>query len=461
MKKPEVNFIMGRIRFLGNAEYFYFLYNRIATTNFVVLIESSERLETANLQTAIEAVIDKYEVFRMHIVVESPTRLSFVTGDSRIPRIIHLQPSTIELNTVIEIEINTPLETEDTPFRFTIYSDEEASSHHLIITFNHTLIDASAAVSIAQEILLAAKFPHKFESSAQTLLPNLEKLLPRKTRGIFVLKAILLMVMRGLKSTKLYGKPEKSTKGRYNYKSRNIHLQRMQLNSEKTTAIIELARKNSITVHHLLSAVQLVAFRKFYKEEGVLPLMIAMPVNLRNFLTPPLPLNAPGLFISIPKLTIPIPKEYFTIEIARMVKSNLDDQIASGEAVVLWKILPRSIFKASPQGIRNVDIAFSKNPDYSMLSNLGVVPTIEPFRNIDFVGNIQFGVAPPKDCMLCVSVCSHNGSMNINLCFNTDLLTYDNCTQYIAEYNKVLNTLLEWKAEGSQITTARGGSLFL
>ena len=440
---------MSRIRLLGNAEYFYFLYNRIATTNFVVVIESSKKLEAANLQTAIEAVVERYEAFRMHIVEESPTRLSFAMCDSRIPRIIQMQPSTNELNTVIESEINTPLETEDTPFRLTIYSDGEARSHHLIITFNHTLIDASAAVSIAQEILFATKSPHKYESSPQPLLPNLEKLLPRKTRGIFVLKAILSMVMRGLKSTKLYGKPEKSTEGRYNYKSRNIDLQRMQLDSEKTTAIIELARKNRITVHHLLSAAQLVAFRKLCKKHGILPLIIAMPVNLRNMLTPPVPTNAPGLFISLPKLTIPIPKENNAIEIAKMVKSNLDDQIASGEAVVLWKILPRSIFKASPQGIRKVDAAFSKNPDYSMISNLGVISTIEPLKNEHLVSNIQFAVAPSKDCMLCTSVCSYSGSMNINLCFNTDLLTKDDCTQYIAEYRKVLITLLEGKAENN------------
>ncbi len=438
---------MGRIRLLGNAEYFYFLYNRIASTNFVVLIESPERLEIANLQTAIELVIERYEAFRIDIVVESPTRISFATGNSRMPQIIHINSSTKELNTVIESEINTPLQTEDTPFRLTIYSDEELNSHNLIITFNHTLIDASAAVLIAQDILFAAKCPHKYESSSQPLHPNLERLLPQKARGIFVLKAIMIMVMRGLKTSKLYGKPEKSTEGRYNFRSRNIHLERVQLNGEKTTAIVEMTRKNSITVHHLLSAIQLVAFRNFYKREGTLPLMIAMPVNLRNMLTPPVPPNAPGLFISIPKLIIPIADENATIEIAKMVKCELDSQMASGEAAVLWKLLPRSIFKTSPQGINKIEMAFSKNPDYSMISNLGVVPAIAPMTKAGIVSNIHFAVAPPKDCMLCVSVCSCNGFMNINICFNTDLLTIDNCIQYTAEYNKILTSLLNLKAE--------------
>lgn len=191
-------------------------------------------------------------------------------------------------------------------------------------------------------------------------------------------------------------------------------------------------------MHHLLCAVQLVALRRLYDKKGVIPLVIAMPVNLRRMLDPPVSSGVPGLFIALPKLSIPVSEEHTPIEIARIIKTSLGDILATGEVLVSWKLLPRFIFSATPKGLAKAQAIFSQNPDFSMLTNMGAISRIDPFNAVSPVTNIHFAVAPPKDSLACLSACTYDGVMNINLCFNSDLLSHQRCDQVVRWYTDTL-----------------------
>lgn len=441
MNKYKGNSMEKIIRELGNAEYFYYLANKITSTNFSVIFELNESVSLEDLKRSTSQIVETYEKLRIKIIRSSETNLSFVKNEQPNIGIVHKTGSSESLISLIEQEINSSFENENDPFRVTCFTNSDQNSEHIIFTFSHTLTDATAAIMIAQKIILNAfKKDFDVKISKQNVLPNVERVFPKKAKGLLFLRLLYRFVIRKIKFERKYGKLRPLKKGLYNINSRNIKNYRIVIENLEYAQLLEKCRKNKVTVHHILSALQILALRKEYSENGKIPIEISMPVNLRNMLSSKISSDIPGLYISIPSLTIVVDEEENILEIAENVKDILSQKISLGEIFVTFNVLKKSKFPCNEQGIKNLEAMFSKNQPTTMITNVGLIQAIDdkfiPFHSV------EFSVAPSKHALLCSSVCSYNNTMIINCCFNVDLLPERDAKLFFERMKKQLNVFL-------------------
>lgn len=409
------------IRDLGKAEYFYHLANKIASTNFSVIFELNESVSPEDLKQSVNRIVEAYEMFCTKIISSGETNLSFVKNEEPNIEIVHKTSPSESLISLIEQEINSPFENENDPFRVICFTNSDQNSEHIVFTFNHTLTDATAAIMIAQKIILNAfKKDFDVKINKQDVLPNVEQVFPKKAKGFLFLRLLYRFVIRKIKFARKYGKLRPLKKGLYNINSRNIKNYRIVIEDSEYTQLVEKCRENKVTVHHILSALQIHALRKEYSENGKIPIEISMPVNLRNKLSTKIDSDIPGLYISIPSLTTAVNEEENVLEIAKNVKDILTQKISQGEIFVTFNVLSKSKFPCNEQGIKNLEAMFSKNQPTTMITNVGLIQAIDD--NCKQIRSVEFSVAPSKHALLCSSVCSFNNTMIINCSFNTDLL---------------------------------------
>ena len=319
----------------------------------------------------------------------------------------------------------------------------DQKSEHIVFTFNHTLIDATAAITIAQKIILKAfKKDFAVTNAQQGILPSVEKMFPRKAKGFAFLRPLSTLIIRRIKFIKKYGKLRPLNKGFYNINSRNIKNYRIVIKDSEYTQLVEKCKVKNVTVHHILSALQIRALRKEYSQRGNIPIEISMPVNLRNKLSTNINADIPGLYISLPSLAIAVNEEENVLEIASNVKDTFSQMISQDEIYVSLNILPKFLFPCNEQGIKKLEQTFSKNQPSTIITNVGLIQAIDD--TCTHIRSIEFSVAPAKHTLLCSSVCSFNNAMTINYWFNTDLLPEKDTEIFFERMKNQLHTFLKY-----------------
>jgi len=270
---------------------------------------------------------------------------------------------------------------------------------------------------------------------------NLERMLPSSVRGLGFLRTAFSLVRRSVLIKRRDKKLQQRISGEYNFHSRSVYINRIRIQKQPSQNIRKLARNNRLTIHHILSAILAVIVRKQYEQKGKIPLTISMPVSLRKMLNPEIDFEVPGLYISVPKLNIPVSNDDHIVKVAKLIKTELQHVIHSKEVLILWNLLTRKKFPNTGEGLERMDMTFSKNADSAMITNLGVIPIIPELESKNLIRSLHFAVAPPKDALLCCAVSSYREEMVLNFCFNTDLLPKNNCQTLYQEFESELNEI--------------------
>lgn len=430
------------IRELGNTEYFFYLYDKIASTNFSVIIELKKSISIESLKKSINLIVNSYEIFCTKIVASTKTKLYFEKNDKTDYDIISKSGSAESLTSIIEEEINTPIKNGKGSLRVIYFTDNTDNKVYMIFTFNHTLTDAIAGIKISQNIILYA-YDSNAKPYKQAILPSLEQLFPKSTKGFTFFRSILRFIIKNIKFTKKYRKPLSLEESQYNFNSRNIKIYKIVISENDYKPLIENCKKHNLTVHHILSAIQIIAFRKNYSNTGKIPIALSMPVNLRKMLSTEVDSNIPGLFISIPKLNIKVSERENILEIAKNVKQVLFQKESNREFFISFNVVPKSKFPFNEQGLKKFELLCFKNPPSSMITNVGIIPSLDGFNDENPIQSISFSVAPPKDALLCSSVCSYNDKMIINYCFNIDLISEKDSLIFIERIKKQIADFLK------------------
>ncbi len=433
---------MKIIRKLGNAEYFYYLYNKLAPTNFVVIASLNINLEIKAISKSLNTLVNTYEIFGTKIVPVSSTQLAFCENPIQTIEPHEVIGPANMLNSIIAQEVNSPLKHDNEPLHITIFTENESKSQHLLFTFNHILTDAAAAVMMVQKTVayaLSGRVPLAVDQKAISL--NLERMLPSSVRGLGFLRTAFSLVRRSVLIKRRDKKLQQRISGEYNFHSRSVYINRIRIQKQPSQNIRKLARNNRLTIHHILSAILAVIVRKQYEQKGKIPLTISMPVSLRKMLNPEIDFEVPGLYISVPKLNIPVSNDDHIVKVAKLIKTELQHVIHSKEVLILWNLLTRKKFPNTGEGLERMDMTFSKNADSAMITNLGVIPIIPELESKNLIRSLHFAVAPPKDALLCCAVSSYREEMVLNFCFNTDLLPKNNCQTLYQEFESELNEI--------------------
>ena len=433
------------IRRLGNAEYFYYQYNKIASTNFAVVLELNKHINPSGLRKAINIVVNKYQSFCTNIVPVNRNRLLFERREEKDYNIKIITGASECFTSIIEKEINTQFHDPSIPLRGIYYTEVETEGKYIIFTFNHTLTDAIGAISISKKIIeMAYKKDFNNTINKQEISLNLEQLIPKSGKGLSFFKTLTKFIIANIKFEKKYRNYPHLKVAKYNFNSRSISIKKIVLNKKYYNSFILNSKDSNFTVHHILSAAQIIAIRKEYKCDGNVPITLSMPISLRNRLQLEIQTDNPGLYISIPRLKIEVCENENILDIASKVKRELSNQISSGQIFINWKLLPRSKFNIDKNNLINIEKQFSKNSPSTMITNVGVIRCIED-TNDSPVKSIHFTVAPPKNALLCSSVSSYDNILKINCCFNTDLISEESIQNIYDSFKYQVMDFAEYK----------------
>jgi len=412
------------IRRLGNAEYFYYQYNKIAPTNFAVVIELIRQINPSDLRKAINIVVNNYQSFCTTINSTNDTDLYFKRSDKIKYYVNNLSGNTNYLIELVEQKTNTALVPENLPIDTTYFLNTETNSFHIIFTINHLLTDAIGGISICKEILKNV-YQEEFDKlkAFRELHPNLEQFFPRSAKGWTFINGLTKYLYHYWKYYRKWEKFKYYELKKHSFRHRKLTTKYIILQNNNFTQLLNQSRKLDLTVNQILSAIQILAFRNEIQKEGDIPLVLSVPINLRNKLTRKIESDIPGLFIAIPKLTIFATQDDNLYSIAIKIKQELRNQIKTGQIFINWKILPRSRFSTENNGGGNIEKMFSKNIPSSIITNVGYIKGSD---NIDkYIKSIYLAVAPPKDALLCSALCSYKKTLTINYSFNSSLMSID------------------------------------
>ena len=412
------------IRRLGNAEYFYYQYNKIAPTNIAVVLELNKYINPSDLRNAINIVVNNYQSFCTTINSTNDTDLFFKRSDKLKYSVNNLSGNTNNLREIVEHKTNTALAPDNLPIDTTYFINTETNSYHIIFTINHLHTDAIGGILICKEIL---KFVYHNESDTlktfQELHPNLEQFFPRSAKGWTFINGLTKYFYHYWKYYRKWEKFKYYELNKYSFGHRKLTTKYIIIQNSDFNQLLNRSRKLDLTLNQILSAIQILAFRNEIQIEGKIPLVLSIPINLRNKLTQKIESDVPGLFIAIPKLTIFATQNDNLYSVARKIKQDLRNQINMGQIFINWKMLPRSRFNTKKNGLRNVEKMFLKNIPSSIITNVG---NIEYSNYVDkYIKSIYFAVAPPKDALLCSALSSYKKKLTINYCFNSSLMSID------------------------------------
>ncbi len=431
---------MKIIRELGNAEYLYHLYNKIASTNFSIIIELNKHIEFNDLKISTNTIMNNHEIFCSKITKTNKTKIVFEKNNKHNYSIEQISGSKEDLNSIVEKNINTKFKNENIPLQIIEFTDEQTNTINVIFTFNHIFTDANSAILISQKIILSAyNKNYDIKEPKQTVLPNLESLMPKSVTGYSFIRILFKFIIKNIYFRFKFGQQTPIGKEKYNFNSRNIKIYKFILDREQFKFFTENCRKHNLTVHYVLSAIQMNVLRNENHSKGLMPISLLSPINLRDKLIPQINPNTPGLYIAIPKLNIAINSDENILLIARKIKKELLEQIYNNEIFILWKLFNKSKFPCEQEGLNNFEMFSSNKSTSTMITNVGVVPDINPNKLENPINTIQFAVAPSKDVSLCSAVCSYGNRMIINYCVNTDLISNDISAELI---EKMINKIL-------------------
>jgi NRPS condensation-like uncharacterized protein len=417
-------------RRLGKTEYFYWLYDKIDCTNFVLATTLTGKGAGICVEQHLEKTLKSFSRLQESVVVEKNKVPGFAKKKVFNTTVSYRSGNEGLYSDLLKKELTEAFEQGQAPVRALVYYLIPENKLMLAITFNHVFNDARGALTIFKFLLTSIYWSETSES--KFILPETpaqEKLLPRSVRGLCLLKHI--------KSSE--------TKKRNNISFRNnnsispasyreFRIFRKLVDEEKTETILKYCKSNKISITSFLAAIQCSLVRDFMAVEGEIPVAINIPFDNRDNILPGDMGNIPGLYITIPRLIININNNYELPVIAGEIGKRLKYLKESKERYLTFQFFPAKLFPPDTRGINLLKKSLSKKPVSSMLTNLGKIELKTNDGRLIPVPNIDFHVAPSRDCIVCTSAVSYKRQLSISVGINTAITGYERSSDIFERY---------------------------
>lgn len=415
------------LRPLSGAERFYWLLDRVACTNFVILAAVDGPVSPAALGQALDQARARH-----------PLLGATVRVDGILARFVQL-PEAPLLPTVREGDEEAWLATGaaelDHPFppgthplvRVALLRDEAVD--RLVFTFNHGISDARSAALLVEEVLRYLPAPGGSGAPSSLLPlplhPPQEALYPLAFRGWRArLRAMVLNLVDVVGFLRVGARLLPGV-DRTRWLPRRVRTFHFHLPEEQTTALVERCRQERTTVQGALCAAQALAIREELPGEGVLGVVVGSAVDMRAHLVPPLAPENLGMYASFVPSGFRVARDTPFWDLAREARGRLERRLAVGGPFLVWSTFPGPwLIPPDETGARRLLGSVLAAPPSSFVTNLGRLPGPEGDPGPG-VRDLRFLMAPQPGSVLCTSVLSFRGALRIASSCNLSVMDAD------------------------------------
>lgn len=407
---------------LGKAERFYWLYDRVSCTNFVVVAEFDELPPREPLIRALDTARRRHPLLGVRIVIGDEGEVCYEPGPAGSISVPVVPGGQQGWRTEIIKQLDARFPDGAFPLLrcMAIPSTTEDGTSAVVFTFHHGVTDAGAATRLVEEVLTDALLGLPVDDSTFPARPPQEALYDNPFRGIggllrrlwYALTDALERIRRGTPRAL----PDPFARGRV----RSLVLERIQLRRDRTVILRHRCRKHRTTIHGVLGAVQLMALSEEFRGEDAGNELLGSAIGMRERLKPPVTARELGMFISMVRTQHHVGEDVKPWDLARDVKAEIERRVTRGDAHLLWSTFPpNSQFPPSAQGAAKLASVIDIQALPSILTNIG---RVGPEAGSGPIRALHFAMAPHTGCALVTAVCSYRGQLVANCTFDTRMV---------------------------------------
>ena len=402
-------------RKLGKTEYFYWLYNKIECTNFVLATTLKSKTTAICLEPHIERTLKNFSRLQEVIHQEKSSYPVFIKNKIFRSTIAYRHGDHNTYNSLLVKELSEPFQGEQAPVRALLFFLSPENKLFLALTFNHVFTDARGALTVFS-FLLNDIYSSKANTPAYKIspTPSQESLLPGSVKGFSLLRHLIHTGRRNINNNSCSAQNQI-----YPAPQREFSLFRETFNSERTGCIVKYCKAGKISLTSLLAAIQCSLVRDLIPSREETRVVINIPFDNRKSVLNEENEGMPGLYITIPQIDLPVKADYNIGDLARIIDSKLQSLRSSNERFLTFQLFPARLFPPGKRGVRLLSKSLGKKPVSSMLTNLGRVNLESDKNEVLPVPYLDFLVAPSRDCIICTSAVTYKNCLSLSLAINT------------------------------------------
>ena len=276
-------------RRLSPGETFYWLVDRICSTNFTVAARLTGPLDHDALSASLSAVQGRHPLLRVRISAEKEGPVFRTDGVGPIPLRAAAVPEGVWIAEA-EREINETFDWRRGPLIRCVWLRHQGPESTLMVTFHHAVGDGISGGYLMRDLLgaMAAPGRHRSPPLPEALPEALDRLGPSEVGGARGYIRYFGELFRAGKQIARYGRLRAvNADARAPYRTRRARVIANILDPSFTTELVARTRREGTTVHGALSAAVLLGgLCEIPAREPVL-MALGSPVNMRDRVNPP------------------------------------------------------------------------------------------------------------------------------------------------------------------------------
>lgn len=431
------------MRPLGEAERFFWLFDRVNCMNFAVYAELDESLEIDRIEQALNELVSVTPALQVRVETAGK-KLFFVEEQSSL---LHVEQIHVEQDwrgTVLD-EMVKPFTPCTSPMVRCLLIDGEKTGSIVVMIFQHTIADGRSGIDFAKKLLRRALGEECSGLNQGKLSPAMEANFPNKYRKIGGrIRGNLFRFREGFE-WKRYGELEPFPDYKTDIKcERKASSYQLVIEEKLLTKLKQKAREEKTTLHGLIGSAQLLALREEFSDKANHPMVLTSLADMRGQLTQPVLVEELALQITFLVTTHRVECGASFWELARDIRQQLKHKLAKGDGYNFWNSLPPSLLVPPNQkgAERLLKITKWLSPPSTLISNMGDVSDAKA-SNLAGVSSLSLLICPSSVTPINSTINSWNGRLFINL--NYDALKIDRAR--IERIAKAMNNFICQAAE--------------
>lgn len=300
---------MGKKRLLAGIEHGLAYSNDFSPFNVVCVVKIEGRLDPERLRRAFELLQRRHPLLRAGLVSEKGS-FYFAWGDvGPVPLRLVPRKSPDDWIAATEAELNERMDVAAGPLLRCLYlqnPNAAGGESELILTLNHTILDATSAQPLLRELFRACTEERAEtgpEISAEGVLSAVA-LFPRKLTGFGFARATAAYMARQMADEAGYRwRSRKCRKPPIAESARNRILP-LRLSKPLTDALIRATRRQRITMNSILGAALMLAAKRYLYPSKDTPFRTITFADLRPYLRETVPEDTLACHMGMCRLTI-------------------------------------------------------------------------------------------------------------------------------------------------------------
>ncbi len=336
---------MEKTRKLAGIELGLAISNEFSAFNAVIVIRIQGKLEPGKLRDALAALQQRHPLLRARLFTRKGAYYFAWDNVGPVPIEIKAKRSSDDWMVATEDQLNNRMDVAAGPLLRCVYlqdSDEKRCESELILTFNHTILDAASAQPLLRELLEACageKAVPGPEITEEGTLPAVA-LFPRKVSGIGFAGALGGYMARQMADEGGYQwRARKCRKPPINDSGRNRVLP-LRLEKPLTDALIRATRRQRVTMNSILGAGLALATKRHLYPSIDTPFRSITFADLRPYERETLPEGTLGCHMGMCRLTVQMSDKTDFWNLARVVNDGIYRSNRRGERFLTCALVP-------------------------------------------------------------------------------------------------------------------------